>query len=167
MKLTKMTGIILGSFLAVSAFAADVTGKWTGKINVDMSKVMAMMQKRMAQATPEQKKQVEAGMKMASDMLKNSKLDLTLNKNGSYVMKTPAMMQSPAKEDKGTWKVTGNKITLMDPKAGKNGMKELVGTVSADGKTITFDVSTQAQAQAKKQGAKDEIPKTVMTFKRG
>jgi hypothetical protein len=165
MKIMKLGGIVLGSILAVNAFAADVTGKWNGTIDVDMSKAMAAAKAQMAKATPEQKKQFEAGMKMASEMLKNARFNMTINKDGTYIMKTPAMMQTPAKEEKGTWKMAGNKITLNDPNP-KTQMKQLTGTVSADGKTIVFDVSAQAKAAAKSQGSKQEVPKTVMTFKK-
>lgn len=162
----KMTGIVLGSILAVNAFAADVTGMWNGKVDVDMSKAMAAAKAQMAKMTPEQRQQVEAGMKMATDMLKNAKFTLTINKNGSYIMKTPGMMNKPAKEEKGTWKMKGNKITLADPNP-KAQMKAITGTVSADGKTIVFDVTSQAKAAGQAQGGKQQdIPKTLLTFKK-
>ena len=164
MKMNRIAGVVLGSLIAVNAFAADVSGKWKGKVEVDFAAIKKQMSKQFANMTPEQSKQIESGMKMGMDAVKNAVFDLTIAKDGTYTMKTPALMGQASREEKGKWTLKGNKITMNDPKAA-SGPKSITGTLSADGKTITIDMTQAAQANAKGSGMTP--PKTTMIFKKG
>lgn len=115
--MNRIAGVVLGSLIAVNAFAADVSGKWKGKVEVDFAAIKKQMSKQFANMTPEQSKQIESGMKMGMEAVKNAVFDLTIAKDGTYTMKTPALMGQASREEKGKWTLKGNKITMNDPKA--------------------------------------------------
>lgn len=158
----KITGIAILAVLSIQAFAADVTGKWTGKIEVDMATVKAQMAEQMKKMTPEQKKQAEAGLQMGANMMKTMVFNLTIVKGGKYTMVTPAMgPNAKPKTESGTWKLNGNKLTMSDPNA-KQGPKSITGTVSANGKTMVFDLTSSVAKQVPAGAGKP--PKTTLTF---
>jgi hypothetical protein len=161
MKMNRIAGVVLGSLIAVNAFAADVSGKWKGKVELDLAAIKKMMSKEFANMTPEQSKQIESGMKMRMEAVKNAVFDLTIEKDGTYTMKTPALMGKASREEKGKWTLKGNKITMYIPKPG-SGPNSVTGTLSADGKTITIDTP-----QANANGSGMTTDKTTIVYKKG
>jgi hypothetical protein len=103
--------------------------------------------------TPDQIKMLDSQMAMGMSMVANIRMNVVVSKGGTYTMTTtggPGAQKPQAEE--GTWTVKGNQVTFSGKKAGP-GPKTLVGTLSPNGKTITFDVSKQAKEQAAKNGA--------------
>ncbi|MEI7575287.1 MAG: hypothetical protein WCK51_00210 [Armatimonadota bacterium] len=157
MKFTRTVLAVSALALTLSAYAADITGKWTGKINMDMKEAKAAAIKA-AEAggkkmTPEQVKMMDQQMAMGMSMVSGIRMNAVLMKGGKYTMTTTGGpgAQKPQTEE-GTWTMKGNQVTMTGSKSSK-GPKTLVGTLSSNGKTITFDVSKQAQEQASKSGA--------------
>lgn len=130
---------LIAVLLIGASFAADVTGKWSGKFNAD---------KQQADSNPRMARMMEAMAKAS--------FQLTLNKNKTYTM----IVKGGPRGDmtrKGTWSEKGNEITLTPEKpkanpqaaqggqgggrgfggAGMRGPREQVLTLSKDGKTLT------------------------------
>ena len=157
MKFTRTVLAVSALALSLSAYAADITGKWTGKISMDMKEAkaaaMSAAKSQGKSMTPEQVKMMDQQMAMGMSMVANIRMNVVVSKGGTYTMTTtggPGAQKPQAEE--GTWVVKGNKVTLSGKKA-TMGPKTLVGTLSPNGKTITFDVSKQAKDQAAKGGA--------------
>lgn len=166
MKVSRTLLAVAAVGLSLSAFAADVTGKWTGKMNMDLNSLKAQISAKSGKMTPEQKKMVESQMTMASTMLAAMRMNVEFQKGGKYTMTTTGApgMQKPETET-GTWSIKGNQVTMTGSKSGK-GPKTVVGTLSGNGKTITVDLTKQAKEQAAKSGApKDaKVPPVTIVF---
>ncbi len=170
MKLTRTVLAVTALALSLSAFAADVTGKWTGKINMDMKEAKAAAIKaaesKGKKMTPEQIKMMDQQMAMGMTMVANIRMNVVMEKGGKYSMTTTGAPGSQkAETETGTWTLKGNQITLSGSKQGK-GPKTVVGTLSANGRTITVDLSKVAKEQAAKQGAPQgmKAPSVTLVF---
>ena len=166
MKFTRIASLVVASSMAFSAFAADVTGKWSGKMVMDMAAMEKEMASKMGAMKPEQQKMIKSQMGMAKSMLAAMVFKMELKKDGTYTMTTSgAPGQKGDKAETGKWTLKGNTITVTGSKSGQ-GPKVLTGTVSGNGKTITFDISKVAKEQATKQGAPKgtNVPSMTMIF---
>lgn len=170
MNFTRTVFAVSALALSLSAYAADITGKWTGKINMDMKEAKASAIKA-AEAngkklTPEQVKMMDSQMSMGMAMVSGIRMNAVVMKGGKYTMTTTgAPGEQKPKAEEGTWTVKGNQVTLTGNKSSM-GPKSLVGTLSANGKTITFDMSKVAKDQAGKQGAPKgmKMPSVTLVF---
>jgi NACalpha-BTF3-like transcription factor len=128
--------------LTTTAFAAPaVVGTWSGKVVFDTSKLPKA-------TTPEQKKMMDDMMAQVKKM----RVTLKLNSNKTFTVKSPAAFGQPAHAAEGTWKQSGQKLTLTTTKEdGKKPSAESAKpqdlTISKDGKSLTL-VPPGAQAQS-------------------
>jgi len=166
MKFTRTVLAVSALALSLSAYAADITGKWTGKMSMDMSALKAQFAAQAGNLKPEQKKMVEQQMAMASTMLAAMRMNVDFQKGGKYTMTTTGTPGSQkAESETGTWTIKGNQVSMTGSKSGK-GPRTVVGTLSSNGKTITVDLTKEAKAQAAKSGAaKDtKVPPLTIVF---
>jgi hypothetical protein len=166
MKTMRTLGMITALAISVSAFAANVTGNWRGKLSMDMKALRAQFAAKGGKMKPEQQKMIEAQMTMAENMFKTMVFDLTIKADGTYSMKSPAGPGgNGGKTETGKWKLAGNTVTMNDDKPGK-GPKVITGKLSANGKTIVVDMTEIARAQAASKGAPKgtDIPAMTLTF---
>lgn len=118
--------------LVSATLAASPVGSWAGRLVIDN------MPKLPANATPEQKKQIQTML----DQVKKYRISLVIKSNKSFNVSAPAMGPMPAQTAEGTWTQIGTKLTLKTtkengkPATGPNA-KPQDFTYSADGKTIT------------------------------
>lgn len=168
MKLSRTILAVSALALSLSAYAADITGKWTGKISIDMKaakeQAIAQASKGGKKLTPEQIKMMDQQMAMGMSMVTAIRMNAVIEKGGKYTMTTTGGPGSQKPEvETGTWTQKGNQITMTGSKSSK-GPKTLVGTLSGNGKTITFDVSKQAKDQAAKNGAPKDFKTPPVTI---
>jgi hypothetical protein len=152
-----MKKLILASFIAafsMSAFAADAAGKWNGKIKMDLSSAKKMIQQKVASAPAAQKENANkqlAGMAQTEKMMSSAVLKLELKKDGTVSLVQTAGGKSNT--ETGKWTQTGNKIKMFGFSSKRGGPSEMNGVLSANGKTLAFDLSDDMNKQAAKNGA--------------
>ena len=167
-----MKKFILASFVAalsISAFAADVTGKYNGKIMMDLSSIKAMIKKEAAKLTDaKKKKEVESQIAMIDLNEKSfatAVVNLELKKDNTVAISQS--MNKNTETDSGKWSQVGNKVKMFGFSAKRGGPKEMNGVVSANGKTIVFDLSEEMKKQAIQRGGPANFSgKMVITFNR-
>ena len=130
----------------VSTFglAADVVGKWSGKIEIEVDKAT---QAKMGGAAP-----------------KSPGLTLELRSDKTYKGTQSGNPDGKDRTSEGKWKLEGNTLTLSPLKrdgkpATGDGAKPRTYVLSKDGKTLTMDLTSQVRASAKNAAGKAEIPK--------
>jgi hypothetical protein len=163
MKLIKIGGLVMVGLMAVSAMAADVKGTWNGKMSMDF----ASLRGQLAKAKPDQRKMAESQMAMAENLFKTMVFKLELKAGGVAVFTSPeGPMGGKSKSETGTWTLSGNKLVVGGMSKKDKGPKELNGIVSANGKSIVFDMTAVAQKEAAKNpNAKGQkIPAMLLTF---
>ena len=105
------------------SFAAEPTGYWTGRVEMDFSKLPAKDRKR------------------AESILPKIKLVLTFSKNQTYTSKISGSPDGKDHVSSGKWSQKGNAVTLtvvtMDSKPATNKSPQTFN-ISRDGKTMTF-----------------------------
>lgn len=121
--------------LAAGAFAADVTGKWSGKIEIE--------------GNPEIKAKVKA-----QGGMQGPTITIDLKSDKTYKADQTGMPGGKAMASEGKWSVSGSTVTLTPTKRdGKavsgEAAKPKVYTLSKDGKTLTMDISGMVRAQVK------------------
>ena len=121
--------------LAAGAFAADVTGKWTGKVEFEADKAMA------------------AKIKSGGGM-KGPSISIELKADKTYKASQTGGPGGKAMVSEGKWTATGSTVTLTPTKRdGKavsgEAAKPKVYSLSKDGKTMTMDISNMVKAQVK------------------
>ena len=139
--------------LTVSAFAADASGKWKGKITMDLSAVKKMIRQKEAGLAADKKAAMEkqvSSIEMTEKMMSASTVTMELKKDGSVTI--AQTVNGRTENDKGKWKQSGNKVTLSGFTKG-NGPKEMTGVLSANGKSLNFDLSEEMKKEAAKNGA--------------
>lgn len=162
MKFTRTVLAVSALALSLSAYAADITGKWTGKLDVDAKAMEAQIAAQMKGMTPEKRKQAEPFIAMAMQAIKNMKVTLQVNKDGTFTSTTVGAPGAKGPQtDKGRWTLKGNQLTMTGDKKDK-GPNSLVGTVSSNGKTIVFDMTKIAKASAGANASK--VPSTKMIY---
>lgn len=116
--------------VAVSAasFAQSPVGAWKGKVKIDRATLPKV-------TDPEQKKQMETGLKQVESMV----FKLNLKANKTFTIEVPALGPAPAQKGEGTWSQKGNKVTLVTTK--QNGQpptnsKPQTMTIDAGGKKM-------------------------------
>jgi hypothetical protein len=166
-----MKKLILASFIAalsMSAFAADATGKYNGKVSMDLSSVKSMVRQQAAKLTGDKKKQVEgqiAMIEMQEKSFAKAVINLELKKDRSVAISQS--MGGKNKSDAGKWSQSGNKVKMYGFSSKDGGPKEMSGVLSADGKSLIFDLSEEMKKQASKNGAPAGFAgKMVISFKR-
>jgi hypothetical protein len=166
-----MKKFILASFIAaftVTAFAADATGKYNGKVSMDLSSVKNMVRKEAAKLTGDKKKKVEgqiAMIEMQEKGFAKAVISLELKKDRS--LSISQSMSGKSKSEAGKWSQSGNKVKMFGFSGKDGGPKEMNGVMSADGKSIIFDLSDEMKKQASKNGAPAGFAgKMVISFKR-
>ena len=140
--------------LTLSAYAADASGKWKGKISMDLSGFKAMVKQKAASVPADKKAQVTqqlAAMDQAEKMMAKAVISMELKKDGSVVMNQT--MNGKSEGDTGKWTQSGNKVKITGMNAKKGGPKEMTGSISSNGKGLLFDLSADMKKQAAKQGA--------------
>ena len=110
--------------LATPGLSATVTGKWNGKLAATFAPAQGA-----GSFTPEQVKSVQG-------VLNGIKIVLTVSADGTYVAITKGANEQD-QTTKGKWTLKGKTLTLTPN--GKNPDAE-VGTVSADGKSLTMSL---------------------------
>lgn len=154
--------------LAFSAFAADVTGKWNGKMKMDMGGMKKQIQAKAAKMTGDAKKQALMGIsqiELAEKTLGKSVIQMELRKDGVVIISDK--MSGKQEKDQGKWKLTGNKIVLSGFTGKNGGPKVMNGVVMDGGKTLFFDLSDEMKKQARSRGAQANVDgKLTLTFKR-
>ena len=166
MNLVKIGGMMMVGLMAVSAMAADVTGTWNGKMSMDFSEA----RKQLAKAPAAEKKQAESQMAMAEGMFKSMVFKLELKAGGVASMTAPGgPMGGKPKTETGKWSLSGNKLMVSGLSKNDKGPKEMTGMLSANGKTLTFDMTAIAKKEAAKNpSAKNaKIPPMILTFTKG
>jgi len=137
MKLNSLAPALLFAAIAGSAFASDITGNWTGKIELGKFNLPASM-------TAEQKKQMEPMIAQQKEALKKASINFVFKKGGTYTA-TSVGMPGAAKPSTGKWTLKGSTLTIVpDPKEGQmaSGPKSMSGEVAPTGKVITFSVKS-------------------------
>jgi hypothetical protein len=128
-----VTTIALLALGATLSLAQDPTGSWKGKLNIKFPPPPA-------NATAQQKE----GMEKMKAQIAKAVIVLKVNKDKTFSMKASNMPGSPDTEQKGNWSQSGAKITFKDSKQQKmpNGQTPppQTGTLSKDGKTLTFQI---------------------------
>jgi hypothetical protein len=137
--------------LSVVAMAADVTGKWNGKMNVDLSKTKAYMLKQ-NKANPKAADSISKGIDGQQSALNSATIKLEIIKGGTFKLVQTA--GGKTETETGKWTVTGDKIKFTGLSSKNGGPTELNGTVSKNGKNILIDLTTEMR----KQMAKAKIP---------
>jgi hypothetical protein len=165
MKRTATLGLFAALSISASAFAPNLTGNWKGKMSMDMAALKKKIEASSSKMSPEQKKQVQAQMSMAENMFKTMVFDLNVKGDGTYTMKSPAGMgKGSGGLETGKWTLKGNTVTMTDNNA-KAGMKVISGNLAKNGRTIVFDLSSVAKAEAAKRGGKGaDVPPMLLTF---
>jgi len=147
----KMLAAAAALMIASVSMAQNVTGLWKGKMDLDMSALPKTQ-------NADQQKQM---MEMVKKMMGNMTMKLTLNANKTFSMVVTGLPTNPQTQQKvkdqtakGTWSMTGNKLTLKvteangeKPKADNN--KPQVLTVSKDGKSMTLVPNTPGASMGK------------------
>jgi len=154
MRNTKLASSLLVVFaLSAMSFAADVTGKWTGKIEFEVDKAAQAQMKGMVPKLPG--------------------LTLELRSNKSYRGVQAGGQDGKEHTSEGTWSFEGSTLKLVPVKrdgkaATGEGVKPRNYTLSKDGKTLTLDLSAQFKAAAKGAGGGKEVPqfKAKMVLRR-
>ena len=152
-----MKKLIFTSFVAalsMACFAASATGKWNGKITMDLSGIKKMIQQKTGKVTPEQKKQVDMQMTMIDANEKAfAKAIVTMELKKDGTVSISQSMNGKTEEDKGKWIQAGNKVKMFGFSAVNGGPKEMNGVLGSTGKTLFFDLSDEMKKQAIKKGA--------------
>lgn len=135
MRQARIWTALLAVALAAGAFAADVTGKWSGKIEVDASS------------------EVKAKIKSQGGM-QSPTITIEFKSDKSYRANQSGMPGGKAMVSEGKWSASGSTVTLTPTKRdGKavsgEAAKPKVYTLSKDGKTMTMDISGMVRAQVK------------------
>ena len=121
-------GVALAS-LAVTAFAADLTGTWKGKVKIDVSKLSrapkAEMQKKMMQ-----------GIAKAQAMT----IVLVLKADHTFTETPPGRS--------GNWTLAGNKLSLQSTVNGKPEGKADVFTIAKNQKALTMSAPDPVSGKA-------------------
>ena len=140
--------------LTISAYAADATGKWNGKLSMDLSGVRKMIQQKAASAPVDKKAQIAQQVKMLDQTEKiMSQATLKLELKKDHTLSIIQTMNGKAESDSGKWTQTGNKVRMFGFMKTTQGPKEMTGTLSANGKSIYFDLSDEMKKEAAKKGA--------------
>lgn len=137
MKLTRLAPALVLIAVAGSAFASDITGNWTGKIELGNITLPANF-------TAEQKKQMEPMIAQQKEALKKASINFVFKKGGTYTA-TSVGMPNAGKPSTGKWALKGSTLTITpDAKEGKmaGGPKSMSGDVASNGKAITFSVKS-------------------------
>ena len=148
-----MKKFVLASFalaLSISAFAADATGKWNGKFKMDLSGVKKMVQSQ-AKMTAEQKAQQMKQLDGAEKVMSSATIKMELKKD--HTVSVAQTTNGKTKNDTAKWTQTGSKVRVFDFKLKDGGPTEMTGVISANGKTIVFDLSNEMKKQAQAKGA--------------
>ena len=166
-----MKKFILVSFIAacsVSAFAADATGKYNGKIVMDLSSVKAMIKQQAAKMPADKRKGIESQLTMIESNEKSfAKAVVKLELKKDHSVSITQSMNSKNESDSGKWSQVGNKVKMFGFSSKNGGPKEMNGIMSANGKSIVFDLSEEMKKQATKNGAPAGFAgKMVITFNR-
>jgi len=166
-----MKKVIFASLIAgltVSAFAADATGKYNGKVSMDLSSVKDMVRKEAAKLSGDKRKQVESQIAMIESQEKGfAKATISLELKKDHSLSISQSMSGKSKSEAGKWSQAGNKVKMFGFSGKDGGPKEMSGVMSADGKTIVFDLSDEMKKQAAKNGAPAGFAgKMVISFKR-
>jgi hypothetical protein len=168
MKISRIILVASTAMLALNAFAADVTGKYTGRISLDLSDVKKMIQGMAAKAPADKKGQMTSQLAMLDSAKKATEamtLKLELKKGGVATIEQSQGKQT--KKETGKWAVNGTKIRMFGFTGTSGGPKEFSGVVKDGGKTLFFDLSAEMQKQAAAGGApKGTGGKLTLTFKR-
>ena len=152
-----MKKLIFTSFVAalsMASFAASATGKWNGKITMDLSAIKKMIQQQAGKASEEKKKQVNMQMTMIDANEKafaKAVVTMELKKDGTVSISQS--MNGKTEKDSGKWTQSGNKVKMFGFSAKNGGPKEMNGVVGSTGKTLFFDLSDEMKKQAIKKGA--------------
>ena len=153
-----MKKFVLTSFalaLTLSAYAADATGKWNGKLNMDLSGIRKMIQQKAASAPSDKKAQIAQQVKMLDQTEKvMSKATISLELKKDHTLSITQTTGGKPQSDKGKWTQTGNKIKMFGFANSTQGPKEMTGTISANGKTMFFDLSDEMKKEAAKRAPK-------------
>ncbi len=162
----KVVIMVSAMALAYSAFAANVVGKYNGKLNIDLSAIKKMVQEKAAKGDANAKQQAEQALKMIDQqgkMIASSVIKLELKKDGTLTL--VQTVNGKTENETGKWTAKGNSITISNLTGKNGGPKSLTGTISKDGKTLFFDLSDEMKKQAAKR-AGQPAPKGSLTFKR-
>jgi hypothetical protein len=152
-----MKKLILTPFtlaLALSAFAADATGKYNGKITMDLSGVRKMIQQKSASVPADKKAMVAQQIKMLDQtekMMGKATISLELKKD--HTLSITQTMNGKAQSDKGKWTQMGNKVKMFGFSNASQGPKDMTGAISPNGKSIFFDLTDEMKKEAAKKGA--------------
>lgn len=143
--------VIVASSIALSAHAdSPVVGKWKGSIDLDLTKIMAMV-------PPD--KQADVKTQLAG--VKKAQMLLTLKADGTFTHSAKNLPGAADQDATGTWAVKGDKVT-MKTRTLTSGKKtdatetktdsERIFTLSKDGKTLTTELpGGQGKLTYKKQ----------------
>lgn len=169
MKISRTILVASTAMLALNAFAADIVGKYTGKVSMDMSAARSAVQKQAAKLTGEKKKQLESQLTMFDSVKKVTEamtLKLELVKGG--VAKISQTANGKSTTENGKWTLTGNKVKLFGFSGKSGGPKELNGVVKNNGKVLFFDMSAEVKKQTAAMGPAQAAlaPKVSISFNR-
>ncbi|MBS1716056.1 MAG: hypothetical protein JST30_17145 [Armatimonadetes bacterium] len=119
----RLAAVLVSSFvLVLSAFAADATGSWSGKIQMDVSKLPAEAK---AQATK---------------ALAKVKVTMVFKKDKTFTSKVTGSPDGVDHATSGTWSQSGDKVVLKaktrDGKSAPTSQAQTF-TISADGKKMS------------------------------
>lgn len=160
---------LFGAFASVaSAHAADLAGKWTGKMALDGTTLKKQLKEQSAKLTGANKKRVEDRIKTIDESIQTvdkTKVKLDLKKGG--VAFVEFNRNGKAEPEWCKWTVKGKKITLFGFSGQGNSTMTLDGTIADSGKSLIFDMSSMIAQQMNSQGLKAaSIPKLTLTFKK-
>lgn len=120
---------------------------------MDLSSVKKMLQQKSASLPANKKTQVTqqlAMMDQTEKMMAKQTISMELKKDGTVSISQA--MGGKAETDKGKWTQSGNKVKMFGFSKGQ-GPKELSGVLSANGKSLIFDLSGEMNKEAAKKGA--------------
>jgi hypothetical protein len=162
----KLIFATIATAISISALAADCTGKYNGKITMDLSGIKKMIQSKMASMPADKKAGVSQQLAMMDQTEKafaKAVVKLELKKDHSVAI--TQSMNGKSESDSGKWSQTGNKVKMYGFSAKNGGPKEMSGILSTNGKSLVFDLSEEMKKQAVKNGAPAGFSgKMVITF---
>ena len=132
-----LSAVVAAAVFATACLAADVVGKWTGKMTFENDKGVAV------------------DMKMQGASLPTLNLELKADK--TYAGSQTGGPGNTKINTEGTWKLNGNTLTLNPTKRdGKpttgEGAKPRIYTLSKDGKSLTIDLTARMKAAVQASG---------------
>ena len=153
---------------ASTAFAADISGKWTGRMSLDSTAIKRELQKESVHANPAQKKDIEDRIRKIDasvQMVAKNVVKMDLKKGGVVIL--DLMRNGKSDPERGRWSRKGSKLFLLNLTGGGDKRFEMKGVILNGDKTLFFDMSEMMVQEMKAKGLRSTVrPKLTLSFKK-